>query len=170
MPGPTHFPVNDDNLERTVRLTGQDIRAAERLLHLISDPDVRPDVAPAMAEPAVPLPPAALLDRARAMIGLRRSRHQYFNPAMFGEPAWDILLSLYLADSAGERPTTVKLAALIDTPLSSVIRWLSYLEKERLIERIAHPTDRRIAFLKLTPKAIQALEAFLSRSDNAAPA
>jgi DNA-binding MarR family transcriptional regulator len=161
--------MDDNKLARTVRLTGQDVRAAERLLHLISSGDEgSKEPVPTLDEPAMTLlPPAQLLDRARATIARRRSRNGYFNPAMFGEPAWDMLLSLYVSDSCGERPTTVKLAGLVDAPLSSAIRWLSYLEKERLIERIAHPTDRRIAFLKLTQKARQALESYLTQSDGA---
>ena len=42
-----------------------------------------------------------------------------------------------------------------------VLRWVGYLEKEHLIERKDHPTDRRIVFVKLAGKGRDALDAFL---------
>lgn len=92
----------------------------------------------------------------------RRLRARHFSRAMFAEPAWDMLLLLYLADSAQERQTIGQLAEGIETPLTTVLRWVGYLEKEHLVERQDHPTDRRIVFIGLTNKGRTALETYLT--------
>ena len=37
-------------------------------------------------------------DAALQLYGIRRERHQFFDNALFGEPAWDMLLILYWAE------------------------------------------------------------------------
>ena len=100
--------------------------------------------------------------RARIILHSRRVRERYFKRAMFGEPAWDILLVLYIADLSGTRQTIGKLAEWIETPLTTAVRWIGYLEKERLVERQPHPTDKRTVYIQLLPKGRQAMGEYLS--------
>jgi hypothetical protein len=62
----------------------------------------------------------------------RQLRRRLFGPAMFGETAWDILLTLYLADGALPRPGVPDLAGSTDSPVSTTSRWLGYLGDEGL--------------------------------------
>jgi len=158
MPNSKHSHANDDENARIVRLSGEDVEAAERLLRAMSGEPNR--LKPSVAVPVIGQ--RKLTELATEILEQRRRRLRFFNPAMFGEPAWDILLLLYVNSAAGIRQTTVKISESLDTPLSSVIRWLGYLEKERMIEREAHPTDRRIMFLHPSEKALGQLEAYLS--------
>ena len=80
---------------------------------------------------------------------------------MFAEPAWDMLLYLYVCDFSEGRQTIGQLADLVETPLTTVLRWVAYLEKEHLVVRRHHPTDRRIVFVELADKGRIAMEAFL---------
>ena len=84
------------------------------------------------SEPAAP--DERLTGVVRNLIALRKLRSQIFPSAMFGEPAWDILLALYLA-SDGVDGTAETLSKSSATPLSTTIRWLNYLDSEGLIER-----------------------------------
>ena len=102
------------------------------------------------------------LERALAMVENRRLRNRYFSPGMFGEPAWDILLELYVTDTAGSRQSIGRLSKAIGTPVSTAVRWIDYLEKKRLIEREPHPTDRRIIFIQLLDKARELMDAYFS--------
>jgi DNA-binding MarR family transcriptional regulator len=161
MPNPERATA-DGELLKTVRLTEKDAREAARLMQLLSgaaselsaDPDLLPPVGEGPDR-------ADLLARARIVIKGRRMRGRYFSPAIFGEPAWDILLVLYIADVSGDRQTIGKLAEWIVTPPSTVMRWVGYLERERLVERHAHPTDRRIMFIRLTDKGRSGLDGYL---------
>jgi DNA-binding MarR family transcriptional regulator len=82
---------------------------------------------------------------------------------MFGEPAWDMLLILYL-EHVRSRITVSQLTRESGAAQTTALRWIEYLESQQLIRRYAHPTDRRIAYLDLTDKAIQSLETFLSET------
>lgn len=62
----------------------------------------------------------------------RQLRRKLFGAAMFAETAWDILLTLYLADGASPRPRAPELAGSTDSPLSTTLRWLGYLRDEGL--------------------------------------
>jgi DNA-binding MarR family transcriptional regulator len=104
----------------------------------------------------------ALASRARIIFQGRKARLRHFNRAMFGEPAWDMMLALYISDIDGERLTATRLADLIEQPFSSVVRWIDYLEKERFIERRQHPTDKRVQQIRLTDKGRRSMEAYLS--------
>jgi DNA-binding MarR family transcriptional regulator len=106
---------------------------------------------------------ARLTERARQELNNRRRRARIFPGAMFGEPAWDMLLILYL-EHVRSRITVSQLTRESGAAQTTALRWIEYLESQQLIRRYAHPTDRRIAYLDLTDKAIQSLETFLSET------
>ncbi len=101
---------------------------------------------------------------ARAILEDRKRRCQIFNPGMFGEPGWDLLLNLYVMDRDGPRLTIGKLAQLAGVSLSTGLRWMEYLKDQGLITRVDHPTDARTAFVALTDKAREALGLYLSQT------
>jgi DNA-binding MarR family transcriptional regulator len=95
------------------------------------------------------------------VLNSRRIRKQYFHGDFFGEPAWEILLALYIVEEGEARLSMSRLAEWIEAPLSTVVRWIKSLEEEALVERIDHPTDRRTTFLKLKDEGRRALDAYL---------
>lgn len=147
---------------KTVSLHEKDLLEAARLLGLLASAVGKHASDPALLPP-IGSDPARdeLVTRARIVLNSRRARSRYFSPAIFGEPAWDILLVLYITDVAGDRQTIGKLAEWITTPPSTVLRWVGYLERENLIERHPHPTDRRIMFIKLSDKGRASLDSYL---------
>lgn len=167
MPDPESPTSAKTDTAKTVSLTERDVRDVARLLQLISDGPagvnfLSPDNESQRRSSAEPPPRDELVNRARSVVHTRRLRARHFSRAMFAEPAWDMLLLLYLADSAQERQTIGQLAEGIETPLTTVLRWVGYLEKEHLVERQDHPTDRRIVFIGLTNKGRTALETYLT--------
>jgi hypothetical protein len=104
-----------------------------------------------------------LVERARQEVNNRRRRARIFPGAMFGEPAWDMLLILYL-EHERLRVTVSQLTRESGAAPTTALRWIDYLESQQLIRRVAHPTDGRIANLELTDKAVQSLETFLSEA------
>lgn len=106
-----------------------------------------------------------LAARARMIFAQRRRRARYFNSAMFDEPAWDMLLALYITDVAGGRLTVGQLISWVGVPHSTAIRWIDYLEKERFVVREAGDEDRRVVRLNLTDKARNAMNSYLGEVD-----
>src|SRR5690348_2195422 len=94
--------------EQTIALSRTDIRAARRLLRLLlglestSAADIEFDT---KTVPAEDTSRAALVGRAREDLANRRRRLELFDCNMFGEAAWDMLLSLYILDVSGQRQT-----------------------------------------------------------------
>jgi DNA-binding MarR family transcriptional regulator len=80
---------------------------------------------------------------------------------MFGEPAWEMLLLLYIADGEA-RVGISRLGELAGASKTTALRWLDYLEGQKLIQRDTHPTDRRTVFVGLSDKGRRAIEAYLS--------
>jgi DNA-binding MarR family transcriptional regulator len=105
-----------------------------------------------------------LIRLAEAILEDRRRRGLLFNPAMFGEPAWELLLTLFVMDQHGPRLTIGRLAQLAGTKLTTALRWLEYLEDQEFISREEHPGDARTSFVKLNDKARKALILYLSET------
>jgi DNA-binding MarR family transcriptional regulator len=105
---------------------------------------------------------AVLVARAREVFSERKRRSAYFSPIMFGEAGWDLLLALYMLDFAGVQQTTRNLVRRIEEPLTSALRWVNYLEKERLIARRRSPSDQRAVILEITDKARERLDQYFS--------
>jgi len=101
-----------------------------------------------------------LTGEAQRILRLRSKRLERFGPDLFGEPAWEILLLLYVAEG-GCRQKLDGLAPVIGGSTSSTARWVDHLERKRLVRRETHPTDTDVAFVELTDQGRHALEAFL---------
>lgn len=100
-----------------------------------------------------------LLEMARRTIKFRQWRTTLFDRAMLGEPAYDILLALYVAEAEMPHVTTTRLAELADVAQTSAHRWIDYLVGKQLIHRLPHVHDKRATLLKLTEKGRASLEA-----------
>lgn len=166
MPNPDNNGADKPETTKTVTLTEKDLRDAARLFRLISDPSSPTgglsQLFPESAGAGAGTDREILISRAQIIVNNRRQRERYFDRQLFGEPAWDILLLLYVSEISSARLTTTRLADLIDTPQTTVGRWLNHLEDAKLIERQPHPTDRRTVFINLLKKGRAALDSYLS--------
>lgn len=104
-------------------------------------------------------------DLARAAYQARRLRNEFFaGPDLFGEPAWDILLDLFINDSEGKSVPVTSACIGAAVPTTTALRWLSILEARGLVEREADGSDARRVFVRLTPKARASMTAYFSRA------
>lgn len=98
-----------------------------------------------------------------SVIQLRRERGVIFEAGLFGEPAWDILLELYLADLRHVRHSVSGICRLSDSPSTTALRWISKLESSGLITKEGDVRDARRSWVKLTNKGFASLDALLER-------
>ena len=98
---------------------------------------------------------------ARQAYALRRKRAAIFgNPELFGEPAWDILLDLYIVHADG-KPVSVSSACIGSAASPTTgLRWLGVLAEEGLVVRENHSDDDRRVLVRLTRAGITAMERF----------
>ena len=158
-------PKLKDPDRKTVTLTEKDLKDAVRLFRLLADPAlVGHDIGgflPSEEKATAPGDRQSLAAKARMVLSSRLAREQYFQRDLFGEPAWEILLALYVVEESGARFTISKLAECINAPLSTVVRWVKTLEEQSLVSRVNHQTDRRIIFVRLVDKGRKALDDYL---------
>jgi len=102
-------------------------------------------------------------ETAREMYASRRSRDGIFgNPELFGEPAWDILLDLYVADVGG-KPVSVSSACIGSAaPPTTGLRWLGVLAEQGLVLREHDPEDQRRVLVRLTDRGLAAMDEYFA--------
>ena len=102
-------------------------------------------------------------DAAREQLqrGLRR---KLFDEHLFGEPGWDILLALFVIDDVERRLSIAELTAITHVPLTTSLRWLSYLEERDLVSRSIAPNDQRMVLIELTDEGRRAMETYFTRA------
>ncbi|HJR82821.1 MAG TPA: MarR family transcriptional regulator [Sphingomicrobium sp.] len=158
----THLPPGD---ERSVHFSERDISDARRLLAVIvgcSSDAPEGGSSAGVASPAAS-DPERLKKFARQMYKRRQKRIERFGSQMFGEPAWEMLLILYL-EEGGERQSQTRLADLSGAARSTAMRWIDHLVRKGLANREDHPTDKRRNFIALSDKGRQLLELYLSET------
>ena len=109
----------------------------------------------------------ALASVARRLYRARLRRARHLPPELFGEPAWDILLDLFLALVRDERIRTSSAILAARTSGSTGLRCLSALEAHGLVERHTERGDRRVRLIRLSPLGYQRMRAYLAEGIDA---
>ena len=97
---------------------------------------------------------------ARRMYLERRQREKFLPAGLFGEPAWDILIDLYVATKENVKISTTSACIGSSVPPTTGLRWLQVLEGHGLIERECDIHDQRRTFVKLTDSGCAAMSKF----------
>jgi len=116
------------------------------------------NVADAVTNLVSPFEPVKVLGRsnridlllgAELMQKRRAARANYFPKEMFEEIAWDIMIALYIE----EKDHSLSLTAIsmpIQVPMSTLLRWITYLEINMLVTTVSVVTDARVRLLQMT--------------------
>jgi DNA-binding MarR family transcriptional regulator len=99
----------------------------------------------------------------RRVLAARAARRQFFNPDLFADPAWDILLELYALRCEQHRTSVSKLCIAAAVPTTTALRWIEKLQSEGLLEREADKTDGRRIWVTITDQGFQSVKAYLER-------
>lgn len=138
---------------RHLRATGQPFRVTKRYLREDGSPVwvsntvsimALGDAPPMLVSTIVPIAPpsdaqspAKLLDCARFLLAARRDRTGAFAASLFNEPAWDMLLVMYIVEAEGGAIDGPALARFARLGGPAATRWLRALVQEGLIEEEA---------------------------------
>lgn len=105
-----------------------------------------------------------MVRRAQKILASRRARLSFLPREVFGEPAWDMLLDLFIS-SHEDRPISVSSACIASgVPATTALRWLSMMEEHGLIERTSDHADRRRVYVAITDSACKAMYEWLLRT------
>jgi Winged helix DNA-binding domain len=111
---------------------------------------------------ATDAPPADLGRAIQVEIGNRALRASFFDPDFFCDPAWDMLLDLFLQQSMQKRVCVSSLCVASCAPSTTALRWIRALEDAGLVERSRDPADGRRIFVQLTPVGHAKISGYLA--------
>lgn len=99
---------------------------------------------------------------AQSALRLRRRRERVLGGQLFAEPAWDMLLDLYVRQSEDLRTTISGACIGAAAPATTALRYLAALEQRGLVERHASPGDGRVQLIRLGERAFEEMTTLLA--------
>lgn len=109
------------------------------------------------SQPKLPSPQVV-----RQIIANRQARARFFDPELFGDPAWDMLLDLTAAHGEGAQVSVTSLCIAAGVPATTALRWINQMVESGLFQRVPDPTDGRRAFIALSDKALAAIAGYFT--------
>jgi DNA-binding MarR family transcriptional regulator len=103
----------------------------------------------------------AVVELARRIYKLRRSRDASFGADLFSEPAWDLLLHLFVADAEGRTVSVSSACEGAGAPATTALRKLTQLEEGGWIVREVDPADARRSYVRLSSRATKKMRSLL---------
>ncbi|MGA1799519.1 winged helix DNA-binding protein [Sphingomonas sp. 4RDLI-65] len=122
---------------------GSTITAKRGVLPVISDP--------------------VLIDVAKRLYALRKIRDQILGDALFSEPAWDILLDLFISDHECRQLSVSAVCIGARAPSATALRYLTMLQEAGLVERTRDERDGRRSHVQLTTLGRRRMASLLAR-------
>lgn len=89
---------------------------------------------------------------ARALIRLRRHRDRQLGSDLFADPAWDMLLDLFVNADEQRDISASSLCIAAAVPSTTALRYITMMEKRGMVARRKDPLDNRRVFIFLTPE------------------
>lgn len=112
-------------------------------------------------------PPQPLLDanepwKARAeaasrYLKLRSQRDAIAGPSLLSDPAWDMLLDLFVGHITGRDVSATSACVASRRPATTSLRYIERMAKQGLIRREKDCNDNRKVYLRMTEKAFRAV-------------
>jgi DNA-binding MarR family transcriptional regulator len=112
---------------------------------------------------------AKLADYADRLYQERRRRNRYLPEHLFAEPAWDILLDLFV-NGVRNRPISITSACIAGgIPPTTGLRWLGVLEKEGLLIRETSEEDARVTWARLSQYGMDVMRSYIAEACGMSP-
>ena len=145
-----------------LRLLSDEVAKIARTLEGLAFNPKQPAASQMLVDPPRPTDPTVLRDQVRSIIRARRLRERFFREDLFADPAWDILLELFQAESTQIRVTVSSLCHSAAVPATTALRWIKTLTEGGLLMRRMDPHDGRRVFIELTAVTSQTMHAYFN--------
>lgn len=108
------------------------------------------------------LTPADEAEVVAQIIDARQKRATLFSPNLFADPAWDMMLELFLAELKGQTLATSQLGHKANVPMTTSLRWIEKLEADGWVRRMPDVHDLRRVFVEISERGFHTMRAWLS--------
>jgi DNA-binding MarR family transcriptional regulator len=102
----------------------------------------------------------------RRILRARRLRARYFDPELFADPAWDMLLDLSAARTEGRPVAVSSLCIAAAVPPTTALRWIRAMSDHGLFVRTADPQDGRRVFIELSDGAAKGMADYFATAQD----
>jgi DNA-binding MarR family transcriptional regulator len=99
---------------------------------------------------------------AERLIEERRKRDKFFDSSTFGEPVWDILLDLYVAQMKGRMISVSSACIGAHVAPTTALRHLTVMTEKGDVVRIPDSSDARRVYVQLSDEKIASMTEYLS--------
>ncbi len=102
---------------------------------------------------------------AKWILGSRRRRSKAFKNIRFGEPTWDMILDLYIADREGRRVDVSGLCLASGVAPTTALRYVELLVDDALIAKVGDAHDGRRSFVNISGTLRDAIDEWLDQAE-----
>jgi len=99
----------------------------------------------------------ALISTARKIVAMRGRRDRHFRGELFAEPAWDMMLDLFIAHLEGRRIYVTSLCIASNVPNTTALRYIQDMVRHGEIVSCSDAKDGRRRWLSLSESAVVAM-------------
>lgn len=101
--------------------------------------------------------------KARVITLQRAARRDYIDGDLLGEPAWDMLLDLFMQFAGGASVSTTSLCIASRVPNTTALRYVALLEDKGYVARKPSEVDGRVMLVSLTDTGVLAVGRYLEQ-------
>ncbi|HJQ17021.1 MAG TPA: MarR family transcriptional regulator [Allosphingosinicella sp.] len=101
------------------------------------------------------------VDVARILVDHIKRRQDFLPGAVFEDPQWMMTLELFIAAEERREIPVTSLCCASGVPPTTALRHIRKLEAKGIFERLSHPSDKRITFVRLSKAARREVERYL---------
>jgi len=98
----------------------------------------------------------------KQIIREREIREKYFDPQLFADPAWDMILDLLLAQSEFRRISVTSLCTASKVPPTTALRWIAQMVEMGVFRREEDDQDKRRAFISLSESGLASAASYFN--------
>lgn len=99
---------------------------------------------------------------AKLMVQISTRRQAMFGTHLFADPAWDIMLDLYVAHQERRLVSAGSACLASGVPQATAMRWIDALVAARLVEEQGDPISGQRMFVRLSARGYERMSAFLT--------
>jgi hypothetical protein len=122
-----------------------------------------PDPTTQVAAGLDPQVEAECVKTAKRLYALRRRRNELLDADMFSDPAWDMLLDLFITGAEGRRLSVSGVCIGSHAPAATALRYLALLQERGLVRRMVDSTDGRRTLVELTELGQRSMQTLLMK-------
>ena len=151
------FPVNSREFTHLGPISDADVAAARRVFQSLNG---------MLQETAVAPMPASALSLGKLATEIKKARElrgQIFDPELFGEPGWDMMLALFISHAEQYRLKVSDLIFESNVPSTTALRWMKTLLDQGLCRKVPNPRDSRSSYIELSDDGLTRMTALLTR-------